>query len=147
MKRKSESVCLDQLTIFDLPPKLSVGGCGDCVCRTCLMWWSSRCPHGECFDSHRAETMPYNREHPAEPPRTGWSNWKTDQAYWCRGGTFYPALYCEHYRRYTGSIIMDCLKANVQKFQDGYMRCGCGDNFDCEKCYAEFMERCEKTEL
>ena len=22
--------------------------CGDCVCRSCLYWWSSRCPYGGC---------------------------------------------------------------------------------------------------
>lgn len=130
-----------QISILDIQTSVSVCGCGDCLCRDCLFWWSGRCPYGGCYDDHRAEVLPYDKEHPDKPARTGWSNWRKDQAYWCRGGATYPQYVCEHYRRYQGSIVMGCLKANVQKFQDGFMRCGCGDNFDCEKCYAEFMER------
>lgn len=127
-----------QIGILDVPPKLSCG-CGDCICRDCLMWWSSRCPYGECYDTHRAEVTPYDRAFPDKPARTFWTNWEKEQAYWCRGGFMYRAYYCEHYRKYTGSVIMGCLKANVQKFQDGYMACGCGKDCDCEKCYEEFM--------
>ncbi|MDT4377355.1 hypothetical protein RO787_29015, partial [Blautia coccoides] len=72
------------------------GGCGQCVCRNCLYWWSDRCPYGGCWDNHRAETDPYDKAHPDKPPRTVWSHWDKpgEQAHWCRGGTFYPAHYC-----------------------------------------------------
>lgn len=133
-----------QISMLETPPKMTVAGCGDCLCRNCLFWWSGRCPYGECYDAHRAEIMPYDLAHPDKPPRTYWSNWENDQAAWCRGGFMYPQYVCEHYRKYTGSIVTDCLKACVQKFQDGFMRCGVGENFDCEKCYAEFMERVEE---
>lgn len=76
---------LETLPFIDIPTHFSIFGCADCVCKTCLMWWSSRCPHGECYDEYRAKVIPYDKAHPNEPPRTTWSNWKTDQAYWCRG--------------------------------------------------------------
>ena len=34
--------------------KPQLGGCGDCVCRACLMYWSQRCPMGGCWDDERA---------------------------------------------------------------------------------------------
>ena len=114
--------------------------CRNCVCTTCLMHASGRCPYGTCFDDHRALTHPYDEMHPNEPPRKAWSDWRTQQMYWCRGGAFYPSLSCEHYVRYEGSRVEDCLGAVIQKFQDGFIRCGCGDDFDCNKCYQQFEE-------
>lgn len=131
-----------QTSVFD---ERTSFGC-ECICRDCLMWWSSRCPYGGCYDDHRAEVNPYDKAHPNKPPRTAWSNWKDEQAFWCRGGVFYPAIYCEHYVKYNGSIIKHCLRANVQIFQDGFMRCGVGEHVDCETCYKQFEEELEEQE-
>ena len=124
---------------------MNIGGCGDCACRTCLMWWSNRCPHGDCYDDHRAKVDPYDKAHPNNPPRKTWTNWATDQAFWCRGGICYPvgAEVCEHYVKYVESehTVSSCLEAVVSRFQDGYMTCGLGDDFDCEKCYRRFNEK------
>ena len=57
---------------------ITFGGCGQCVCRSCLYWWSGRCPYGGCWDKHRAEIDPYDKAHPDEPPRTTWSYWDED---------------------------------------------------------------------
>lgn len=132
-----------QISLFDSPIR-SDWSCRSCVCDTCLMWWSGRCPYGGCYDEHRAKVNPYDAAHPGKPPRKLWSNWKTDQAFWCRGGIFYPAAWCEHYVRYQGSRVEDCLGANVERFQDGYIRCGMGENPDCHKCYERFLERMEE---
>lgn len=110
------------------------------------MWWSGRCPYGGCYDHHRAEVNPYDKAHPNEPPRTAWSNWKTDQAYWCRGGIVYPSLYCEHYIEYRGSEVQDCLYANVEIFQDGYKRCSLVESVGCEACYKRFLEKLNEEE-
>lgn len=133
-----------QTSMFDEAPDLYCER--KCVCRSCLMWWSSRCPYGGCYDDHRAEVNPYDKAHPNKPPRTGWSDWKDDQAHWCRGGTVYPTIYCEHYVKYNGSVIKHCLRANVQIFQDGFMRCGIGEHVDCETCYKQFEEELEEQE-
>ena len=115
--------------------------CSPCICNHCLYWWSARCPYGECWDDHRAETEPYDKAHPDEPPRTGWSNWRTDQAYWCRGGAFYPVHYCENFVRYQGQQVKSCLDANVDVFQDGYIMCSIVDTAGCEECYRRFTEK------
>ena len=133
---------MDQISLFDVPNG-SDFGCRKCICKNCLMWWSSRCPYGECYDDHRATAFPYDQAHPNDPPRKSWSNWRTDQAFWCRGGIFYPAVYCDHYVKYLGQTIDPCLGANVQRFQDGYIICGYGENFDCEACYKRFIDRME----
>lgn len=131
----------DQLCIFDAPTCPAMG-CQACICRGCLMWWSSRCPYGECYDSHRAAVNPYDAAHPGKPPRTLWSSWRTDQAFWCRGGTFYAAVWCEHYVRYSGeSSVRSCLGQNVQVFQDGYILCGIIDTVGCTECYRRFEEQ------
>lgn len=130
---------MEQFSIF--ADQLSMAGCGDCLCRDCLRWWSSRCPHGECYDDLRAKKNPYNEAHPDRPPRTGWSNWRSDQAYWCRGGATYPAHACADYVHYEGSKIEECLCANVQKFQDGYISCSLVDSLGCEACYERFMNK------
>ena len=79
--------------------------CGSCVCQKCLYWWSGRCPEGECYDDKRAKEEPYNKAFPERSPRTQWSNWNLpgEQAHWCRGGTFYPVSYCEHFVKISGS--------------------------------------------
>ena len=128
-----------QITMFD--PTLSMGGCGECVCKDCLYWWSGRCPYGECYDDYRAKNEPYDKAHPGEPPRTAWTDWENDQAHWCRGGVCYTTFYCEHYIQYQDSTVHACLDSNVQVFQDGCIRCSYGANPDCEKCYKKFEER------
>lgn len=57
-----------------------------------------------------------------------------EQAHWCRGGTFYPVSYCEHFIKYQGSEIEDCVRAPVQYFQDGYLKCTLKDRIGCEAC-------------
>lgn len=67
-----------QLTItdyLDARKDRTWGGCTGCACRNCLYWWSMRCPYGKCWDDHRADTDPYDKAHPGEPPRTWWSDW------------------------------------------------------------------------
>lgn len=127
---------------------ITFGGCGKCVCRSCLYWWSGRCPYGGCWDNHRAETDPYDKAHPDEPPRTAWSYWDKpgEQAHWCRGGTFYPAHYCPSFTKYNEEqhVAKDCLMAIVEVYQDGYIRCGLVDLFGCESCYREFEDRLEE---
>lgn len=128
-----------QISMMDvLLPELQITGCSKCVCRSCLNWWSNRCPYGECFDEHRSKLNPYDLAHPDKPPRTGWSNWKNDQAFWCRGGTTYPAKKCSYYIEYKGSTVKSCLKCNVQIFQDGYIGCSIIDTYGCARCYQEF---------
>jgi len=124
----------------------SVAGCGSCRCRSCMLWWSGRCPHGECYDDFRAKEQPYNEVHPNLPPRTGWSNWKQDQAYWCRGGVFYPQSSCEHYVPYEGSKVKSCLEANVQMFQDGYIQCSIVDSVGCAECYKRLENSRQRLE-
>ena len=75
-------------------------GCSACLCRGCELWWRGKCPYGHCYDSHRAKVKPYDVYHPGRPPRTGWSEWYKDQAFWCRGGIFYSCKECEHYVPY-----------------------------------------------
>lgn len=135
---------MTQLSIFDTPISMGIyGGCHKCICDTCLMWWSSRCPYGGCYDDHRAEVNPYDKAHPGKPPRTQWTDWKTDQAFWCRGGIFYPAVWCEHYVRYQGSRTETCLGCNVQRFQDGYVRCFLGEPPPCHQCWERFERQFE----
>ena len=105
--------------------------CGSCVCPKCLYWWSGRCPEGECYDDKRAKEDPYDKAFPQRSPRTQWSNWNLpgEQAHWCRGGNFYPVSYCERFVKYQGSEIEDCIRAPVQYFQDGYLKCTLKDRF------------------
>ncbi len=94
--------------------------CDDCICEACLYWWSRRCPYGKCYDDHRAQVNPYDKAHPDEPPRTYWSDWEEEQAYWCRGGDVHPVSYCEHFVKYKGEQVHSCLQALVSVYQDGY---------------------------
>lgn len=118
-------------------------GCEDCICRRCLYWWSRRCPYGRCYDDHRAEVDPYDKAHPDKPPRTGWSHWETQQAYWCRGGFFHPVDRCGHFVEYEEHQVKECLHAPVSIYQDGYIRCGVIDWKGCQRCYEEFMKKWE----
>jgi len=127
---------------YSLFPKSSgLKGCGGCICKKCLFGRSGRCPYGGCFDDLRAKAMPYFNAHPDEPPRTLWSNWEAEQGHWCRGGITYHAAACDNFVVYEESVIQECLKALIQVFQDGYMRCGIIDFIGCEQCYKEFLER------
>lgn len=123
---------------------MSVAGCSDCLCRSCLLWWSGRCPFGECYDEHRAKINPYDTAHPNMPPRKLWSNWNKpgEQAHWCRGGTFYPTNSCEHYIIYQEekTICKSCLESNVTVFQDGYINCSILDSIGCQECYRRFEQ-------
>lgn len=123
------------------------GGCGPCICLKYLYWWSCRCPYGECWDDYRAKADPYDKAHPDKPPRTGWSNWRTNQAYWCRGGTFYPVYYCEHFVKYKGQQVKWCLDCNVSVFQDGYILCSLVESVGCQECYRRFLEREEDKDV
>lgn len=132
---------MKQLSIFDCKVA-AFGSCAGCICRECLYWWSYRCPYGGCWDKRRAKTDPYNKVHPGQLPRSAWSNWKMEQAYWCRGGIFYHALYCEKFIKYKGCIIKECLKCCVAVFQDGYILCSLVEYLGCKMCYQEWEEKC-----
>jgi hypothetical protein len=120
-----------------------------CICDKCLYNQSGRCPHGECYDDLRAIENPYDKAHPDEPPRTSWSDWKEDQAYWCRGGIFYQTHECDRYVEYDESklIIRDCLIAVVGVYQDGYIHCSLIESVGCEECMKQFNERVERKEV
>ena len=139
-----------QISLYEwLTDYTPTDGCR-CMCRECLYWWSDRCPYGSCYEDERARRNPYDRAHPEKPPRTWWTNWKTDQAYWCRGGVMYPAKYCQHFVRYEGQVVKNCLECNVSVFQDGYILCSIVDTVGCGECYRRFEERRErhgKTDL
>lgn len=117
--------------------------CKYCLCERCLYYWSKRCPYGECYDDFRAKERPYNKAHPNKPPRKGWTTWETDQAYWCRGGSFYYTLNCPHFVKYQHekTRVVSCLEAMVDIYQDGYMECCLVDDVGCEECYRRFSER------
>lgn len=132
------------MSLFDLPEKRRLAfGCSECVCDSCLYWWSSRCPYGECYDDYRTKADPYTAAHPEEPPRTAWSHWNRpgEQEHWCRGGIFYPCHFCWHYVRYERDKhkVKQCLVSNVDEFQDGYILCGYPPG--CEECYRRFEEK------
>lgn len=112
--------------------------CGQCVCDNCLYWWSHRCPYGDCYDDIRAKENPYDKAHPDKSPRKMWSNWNKpgEQAHWCRGGMFYPTKYCEHFVKYKGSTVEDCVDAPMQIFQDGYIICSLKETIGCDECLA-----------
>ena len=141
MKKKQ---CEGQMSLSDLPNQLQIDwSCSKCVCKSCLYWWSDRCPYGLCYDDLRAKDNPYDKAHLDKPPRKIWSNWNKpgEQAHWCRGGSFYPSHWCWHYVRYEGQQVRTCLEYNVSVFQDGYIRCGFLPG--CEECYRRFEERME----
>ena len=132
-----------QLSIFDrTEPKASIGGCGDCVCMDCMKWWQNTCPHGGCYDDHRAMAMPFDAIHPGII-RKLWSDWaKTgEQAHWCRGGTFYPEKMCEHYIRYEIPLTRECLNAPVRVWKDGKIDCALVDVVGCEECMRQWEAR------
>lgn len=117
-----------------------LGGCGPCVCKNCMLWWSQRCPYGDCYDDHRAKVEPW-----PGPVRKAWSNWNQpgEQAHWCRGGVCYPVETCGHYIRYDRekTMVRDCLDAVVLVYQDGYIQCSLVNTVGCEECYRRFEAR------
>lgn len=123
----------------------SLGGCGNCICASCLYAQTSRCPFGSCYDDWRAVNRPYPfRE------RRSWSNWALpgEQEHWCRGGMFYKASSCEHYVRYDDAKtrIENCLEAPNVVYQDGYRFCSLVDCMGCEECYRRFEEKSEQND-
>ena len=140
--RKTKQEDRDQLSIFDVA-STSLGGCNECLCNDCLRWWSGRCQHGGCYDDYRARANPYDEAHPNEPPRTGWTEWRGDQAHWCRGGVSYPQHICPDYVHYEGSTVKSCLMANVQVFQDGYISCSLVDHIGCIECMKRYENKTE----
>jgi len=113
--------------------------CSECLCRDCMLWWSSRCPYGDCWDDYRAKVEPFPGQE-----RRFWTNWNKpgEQAHWCRGGFSYPIADCPNYVKYQTPIIQFCLGENVQKWADGYIQCGLIDTQGCKKCW----ERWSKAE-
>lgn len=82
-----------------------------CLCRTCLYWWSSRCPYG-CLDECRGGIFTQRRE--------------------CE-------KYVEIDNSKTR--VNDCLEAVVVRYQDGYISCSLVDTTGCEECYKRFQEK------
>lgn len=117
-----------------------------CICEKCFYYWSSRCPHGSCYDDLRAKINPYDKAHPGEPPRTYWSDWKEDQAAWCRGGTVYQTHECDKFVKYEGSTVKECLEGLVQVYQDGYVQCSLVESVGCEECMRRFEGKQAKNE-
>ncbi len=72
-----------------------------------------------------------------------WSDWETQQAYWCRGGMFYPVRHCGHFVKYEGQQVRECLGAPVSVFQDGYIDCSLVDTVGCQECYEVFERKQE----
>ena len=136
--------CEGQMSLSDLPNQLrNEWSCSKCVCKSCLYWWSGRCPYGGCYDDLRARENPYDKAHPDKPPRKLWSDWNKpgEQAHWCRGGSFYPSHWCWHYVRYEGQQVKGCLESAVNVYQDGYIYCPLVECFGCEECYRRFKEK------
>ena len=126
--------------------EMSMGGCGPCVCKKCLLWWSGRCPRGGCWDEWRAAHEPW-----PGPVRRQWTDWDRpgEQAHWCRGGACYAARACPDYIEYEAdkTIVQDCLEGAVVKYQDGYIQCSMIEVMGCEECYRRFEERIEGDEI
>lgn len=132
-------------TLNDLDAHPEYIGCSKCLCRTCLLNWSSRCIWDGCFDNIRALYKPYDKAHPDKPPRTGWTRWSEpgEQAHWCRGGSFYSTLICPFYITYDESktVCKSCLEGLIVVYQDGYIKCSLIDLWGCTDCYRRFEER------
>lgn len=126
------------LEALETMERLTLGGCGDCICKGCLWYRSGRCPHGGCYDDRRARVMPWPGR-----VRDTWSDWDRpgEQAHWCRGGVCYTADRCDRFAAYTGSTARDCLDAVVEVFQDGYIQCSFVDAVGCEECARRFEAR------
>ena len=137
MGRKSES---GQLSLFD-SYRMSITGCGDCICVKCLYYNSGReCEYGTCYDDMRAKYNPYPYE-----TRKSWSDWNKpgEQEHWCRGGTFYRCDQCDKFVPYDDrkTQVLSCLEATVLKYQDGYQWCPLVEPVGCTECYRRFEER------
>ena len=143
MGRKPKS---DQLSFFDTY-ELRLGGCGNCICQSCLYYSSGRpCPKGGmCFDDWRAKCNPYPygpRGHWTERDQPG------EQEHWCRGGAFYTVCCCDEYTPYDDSKTryIPCLGAAICEFQDGYKWCPLLEPVGCEYCYQQFEDMMEREE-
>jgi len=128
--------------------RMSLPSCKNC-CRKCLYWWSSRCPHGLCYDDYRAKHDPYEKR--TGHHRTSWSNCEMpgEQDHWCRGGSLFPIdpeTACKSFIPYTGQMVRTCLKANISEFQDGYIDCNIINTIGCKACYEEFERMTEEGE-
>ena len=119
-----------------------------CICEKCLYYCTNRCPYGNCYDDLRAKENPYDKAHPKKTPRTSWSNWREDQAYWCRGGLFYQSYKCDRFVEYDESktVVKDCLETVIEIYQDGYMNCSLVDSVGCQECYRRLEENIEMKE-
>ena len=135
-----------QITLEELINPHIAWSCEGCICHTCLMWWSGRCPYGGCYDDRRAQERPYDAEHPGEVRRT-WSDWAKpgEQAHWCRGGVFYPAHVCGGYRTHVRPIARSCLGCDVWIWADGYVECPLVCNVGCERCMEIWEEARDDT--
>ena len=54
--------------------------------------------------------------------------------------------HCEHFVKYKGQQVKECLKANIAVFQDGYIDCSLINSIGCEQCYKELKEKIERKE-
>jgi hypothetical protein len=96
----------------------------------------------------RAIENPYDKAYPGEPPRTSWTDWKEDQAHWCRGGIFYQSHECAQYVEYDESkhVVKECLNAMVDVYQDGYTFCSLVESVGCEECMKRFNEEMDEED-
>lgn len=53
----------------------------------------------------------------------------------------YPAYYCKSFTKYEGTTIEECIRAVIEVFQDGYIRCSIKDQIGCEACIDEDSHR------
>lgn len=118
----------------------SIFWCGDCLCTYCLHRWKGDCRYGKCYDDHRAVTDPYTDHH---PERHMWSDSRKpgEQEHWCRGGIFYHTEECEFFVEYEGQTVEQCVKSNIQVFQDGSRVCSMMVNGSCERCLTELSNK------
>lgn len=54
--------------------------------------------------------------------------------------------HCEHFVKYKGLQVKECLKANIAVFQDGYIDCSLIEGIECEQCYKELEEKMKQEE-
>ena len=50
----------------------------------------------------------------------------------------------EHFIKYQGCQVKECLKCNIAVYQDGYIDCSLVDTLGCTACYQEFEEHMEE---
>ena len=134
---------IDIFSYIENQRRISVMHCGKCVCENCLYHQSGRCPYGTCYDDKRAKENPYDKAHPGKVPRKLWSNWNKpgEQAHWCRGGTFYQEYYCEHFVKFEGATVEECVDCNIVVYQDGYIQCSIKSMLGCDGCISRAEEK------